>query len=135
MDLYEEYIEKLRTIYEDTTLTEEERNQKIMELQEQYLPQIEAAVQNSELYKQEAMMASAGVFQTVCEQDSIAYNTLTEEQKRLVDELKEKHFEDYDDMRTHLIDEFYPDLNEIAKEVFNDLNINSQTTAAQVIGD
>ncbi len=132
-DLYEEMTEKIRALYEDTTLSEEERNQKILEIQDQYLPQIEAAAGNSELYKQEAMWATAGVFQTICDQDATAYDTLTEEQKRLVDELKDKNFEDYDAMRTHLIEGFYPDLNTITEEVFKNMNINSQTTAAAVI--
>jgi hypothetical protein len=132
-NLYEEMTEKIRALYEDTTLTEEERNQKILEIQDQYLPQIEAAAGNSELYKQEAMWATAGVFQTICDQDETAYDTLTQKQKDLVDSLRDKNFEDYDDMRTHLIDEFYPDLNITTEEVFRDMNINSQTTAAAVI--
>jgi hypothetical protein len=132
--LYEEYVDKIRALYEDTTLSEEERNQKIMELQEQYLPQIEAAAMNSELYKQEAMIASAGVFALVCEQDAAAYQTLTDEQKRLVDEVKTKNFEDYDALRTAIINEYYPDLSAKSKEVFGELNTNSQTTAANVIG-
>lgn len=134
-DAYETYRDKVRELYEDTTLTEEERNQKILELQDQYFPMMEAAVSNSELYKQEAMQASAGVFQEICDQDETAYSKLNEEQQRLVDALRDKNFEDYDEMRTALIEEFYPDLNDISEEVFKDLNINSQTTAAQIIGD
>ena len=132
-DLYEEMNEKIRAIYEEHKDDPELAYQLALEIQEQYLPQIEAAAGNSELYKQEAMQATAGVFQTICDQDATAYDTLTQKQKDLVDSLRDKNFEDYDDMRTHLIEGFYPDLNTITEEVFKNMNINSQTTAAAVI--
>ena len=132
-DLYEEMNEKIRAIYEEHKDDPELAYQLALEIQEQYLPQIEAAAGNSELYKQEAMWATAGVFQTICDQDETAYDTLTQKQKDLVDSLRDKNFEDYDDMRTHLIEGFYPDLNTITEEVFKNMNINSQTTAAAVI--
>ena len=134
MDLYEEMYNKIQQIASDVTLTEEEKQQKIQEIQDMYLPQIEAAAANSELYKQEAMIASAGVFATVCEQDATAYETLTDYQKELVDSLRDKNFEDYDAMREAIINGYYPDLRDIATEVFNETNINSQTIAAQAIG-
>lgn len=134
MELYETMKERMIEIANDTTLTEEEKNQKIKEIYDKYTAQMLIASDNAALYMQEAMIASAGVFQTVCTQDETAYEKLNSKQQTLVDELKNKNFEDYDALRTAIIEGYYPDLKATAERVFNDLNINSQTIAAAVIG-
>ena len=135
MQMYEEYQEKFRQISEDTTLSEEEKYQKLMELQDLYLPEIEAAFENAQIYQQETIYATAGVFQEVCEQDETAYTTLTEIQKSLVDSVRDHHLEDYEEIRSAIVDGTYPELKEAAEETFLETNENSHTAAAQVIDD
>ena len=135
MQMYEEYQEKFRQISEDTTLSEEEKYQKLMELQNLYLPEIEAAFENSQLYQQETIYATAGVFAEVCEQDETAYNTLTDAQQALVDAVRDHHLEDYEEIRAAIVDGTYPELKQAAEETFLETNENSHTAAAQVIDD
>ena len=132
MEMYEEYKTKLQEIAEDTVLTEEEKMLKIQELQELYLPEIEAAMANAHIYEQEATMASAAVFAEVCEQDAEAYTTLTELQQELVDMVKDKHLEDYEEIREAILNN-YQEIGDKAKEVFGETNINSKTAAADII--
>lgn len=132
MEMYEEYKTKLQEIAEDTVLTEEEKMLRIQELQALYLPEIEAAMANAHIYEQEATMASAAVFAEVCEQDAEAYTTLTELQQELVDMVKDKHLEDYEEIREAILNN-YQEIGDKAKEVFGETNINSKTAAADII--
>lgn len=132
MELYEEYKEKVKTIAEDITLTEEEKMLKIKELQDQYLPEIEAAMTNTQIYEQETLMAAAAVFAEVCEQDADAYTTLTDLQKDLVDAVREQHLEDYEEIREAILNN-YNEITSKAKDSFREMNENSKTAAADVI--
>ena len=135
MDMYEEYQEKFRQISEDTTLSEEEKYEKLRELQDLYLPEIEAAFENAQIYQQETIMATAGVFAEVCEQDLTAYQTLTDYQKDLVDAVRDHHLADYEEIRAAIVDGAYAELKQAAEETFLETNENSHTAAAQVIDD
>ena len=135
MNTYETMQEKIREIAEDMTLSEEEKMQRIQEIYDTYLPEIEAAVGNSELYRQEAMMATSAVFAEVCEQDEEAYDTLTNAQKAMVDAVRDNHLEDYEEIRAAIVDGVYPELNDAAKTTFEETNMNSKTAAADIITD
>lgn len=132
MEIYEEYKDKVKEIAEDITLSEEEKMVKIKELQDQYLPEIQAAMENAKIYEQETLMAAAATFAEVCEQDADAYTTLTDLQKELVDEVKEQHLEDYEEIREAILNN-YDDIAYKAKESFQEMNENSKTAAADVI--
>jgi len=135
MNTYETMQKKIREIAEDMTLSEEEKMQRIQEIYDTYLPEIEAAVGNSELYRQEAMMATSAVFAEVCEQDEEAYDTLTNAQKEMVDAVRDNHLEDYEEIRAAIVDGVYPELNDAAKTTFEETNMNSKTAAADIITD
>lgn len=135
MNTYETMQEKIREIAEDMTLSEEEKMQRIQEIYDTYLPEIEAAVGNSELYRQEAMMATSAVFAEVCEQDEEAYDTLTNAQREMVDAVRDNHLEDYEEIRAAIVDGVYPELNDAAKTTFEETNMNSKTAAADIITD
>ena len=130
---YQEMQDKIREIAEDTTLAEEEKMLKIQEIQDTYLPMIEAAVENSELYRQEAITATGAVFEEVCEQDADAYQYLTDLQKELVDGVRDKHLEDYEAIRSAVVDGVYPEIAAAAQSAFLETNLNSSTAAADVI--
>ena len=133
MNTYEEFREKMQEIAEDTTLSEEEKFLKIQELQDLYLPEINAAVENAGLYEQETLMAGAAVFAEVCEQDAEAYLTLTDLQKTLVDEVRDQHLEDYEEIRAAILND-YDEIGVKAQETFEEMNLNSQTATADIIG-
>ena len=154
IELYEEYRDKLQAIAEDTTLTQEEKLQKMQELQDAYIEEIEAAMTNAQIYEQETMIAGAAVFAEVCDQDEAAYYALTDKQKELVDAVRDNHLEDYEDIRSAILQEYdtiengahdaldnindetkntLKDLKEKAKDAFRETNINSQTAAADII--
>ena len=135
MDTYQEMVDKISEIGSDMTLTEEEKMVKIQEIYDYYLPLIDAAVENSELYRQEATAASAMVFQQVCAQDAEAYTKLSDLQMMLVDMVTEHHLECYEDLRSAIVDGVYPEISLAAKEVFGEMNMNSKTAAAQIITD
>lgn len=132
MNMYEEYKDKIVQIAEDTTLSEEQKLIKIQELRDLYLPEIEAAMENSQLYEQETIMATAAVFAEVCEMDADAYITLTDLQKELVDSVRDQHLEDYEEIRDAILNN-YQEIGDKAKETFEETNLNSQTAAAAVI--
>ena len=132
MEMYEGYKDKIVEIAEDTTISEEEKLQKMQELRDQYIPEIIAAMENAQVYEQETIMATAAIFSEVCEQDADAYTTLTDLQKELVDMVKDQHLEDYEEIRNAILNN-YQEIGEKAKETFNETNINSQTTASSVI--
>ena len=134
MSSYETMQEKIKEIAEDTTITEEEKMIKIQEIQDTYLPMIQAAAENSELYRQEAIAATGMIFTEVCEQNEDAYEHLTDEQKILVDATKENHLNDYEAIREAVVDNTYPAIQEAATTAFEQTNLNSSTVAADVIG-
>lgn len=133
MNTYQAMQEKMAEIAQDMTLTEEEKMLKIQEIYDTYLPEINAAVENAEVYRREATMASAAVFAEVCEQDMEAYETLADFQKQLVDEIRDKHLEDYEEIREAIVEGTYPAIAEISKLVFDETNENSHTVAADII--
>ena len=134
MSSYETMQEKIKEIAEDTTITEEEKMMKIQEIQDTYLPMIQAAAENSELYRQEAIAATGMIFTEVCEQNEDAYEHLTDEQKILVDATKENHLNDYEAIREAVVDNTYPAIQEAATTAFEQTNLNSSTVAADIIG-
>ena len=132
MEMYEGYKDKIVEIAEDTTISEEEKLQKMQDLRDQYMPEIIAAMENAQIYEQETIMATAAVFSEVCEQDADAYTTLTDLQKELVDMVRDQHLEDYEEIRDAILDN-YQEIGDKAKETFNETNINSKTAASDII--
>lgn len=133
MNTYQEMQEKMREIAEDMTLSEEEKMAKIQEINEKYTNEMNAAVGNSELYRQEAMTASASVFSFVCETEEKAYESLTDKQKQLVDSMKDQTLHDYEQIRSAIVDGLYPDIAATARSAFEETNMNSMTVAANMI--
>ena len=132
MEMYEGYKDKIVEIANDTTISEEEKLQKMQDLRDQYMPEIIAAMENAQVYEQETIMATAAVFSEVCEQDADAYITLTDLQKELVDMVRDQHLEDYEEIRDAILNN-YQEIGDKARETFNETNINSQTAASSVI--
>ena len=111
----------------------EELNQALYELEQYYLDLIDRAYGDSELYRQEATTATGAIFQLVCEQNEENYQYLTDAQKLMVDEIKDKHLTDYEEIRSAIVDNVYPEIAAAATSAFEETNLNSQTVAAEVI--
>ena len=132
METYEEMQARMQEVANDMTLTEEQKQQRIQEIYDEYLPLIDAAFENSQLYQQEVIYATGAVFAEVCEQDEDAYISLTDTQKALVDEIKNLHLDDYEEIR-EAIQNAYGNIKDYATDAFRETNENSKTVTADII--
>ena len=87
---------------------------------------------NSEIYKQDAILGTAGLFAEVFAEDNSVYNTYSTEQQKLVDALKKYHIDSFGEMEEAL-KKNYKHIGDKAAEVFGQTNENSHTVAADVI--
>ena len=107
--------------------------QREQEIYEKYRPIIEALIDNTAVYEREALIVTSEIFGRLCEDDATAYEKLTDEQQRMVNEQKEVTEGDFSDLRDKIIDGFYPDLESIAKEVFENTAKISNATVLQMV--
>lgn len=129
-------LQRLNEEKDKHLITEEEYNQKLKEINDKYDAEMEAAAANVEAYRQEAMTATAKIFSDLCDNDKTAYETLTSEQQRLVDEVKTNALEDYEAIRKATMGEetgLYPGIKKAAEDAFSATNFSSQTSASDII--
>ena len=106
--------------------------QREQEIYEKYKPIIEALIDNTAVYEREALMITSEIFGRICEDDATAYEKLTDEQKRMVDEQREVADGDFSDLRSKIIEGFYPDLEDAAKTVFENTAAISHAIVVQM---
>ena len=133
MNTWQEMQEKMQEAAELYKNDSEKLAEEQLKIRESYAPMMEAAAENSELYRQEAITASSAVFSETCDQDAETYQYLTDLQKELVDGVKDKHLEDYEAIRSAVIDGVYPEIAAAAQSAFLETNLNSSTAAADII--
>ena len=133
MNTWQEMQEKMQEAAELYKNDSEKLAEEQLKIRETYAPMMEAAAENSELYRQEAVTASSAVFSEACDQDAETYQYLTDLQKELVDGVKDKHLEDYEAIRSAVIDGIYPEIAAAAQSAFLETNLNSSTAAADII--
>ena len=133
MSTWQEMQEKMQEAAELYKNDSEKLAEEQLKIREAYAPMMEAAAENSELYRQEAVTASSAVFSEACDQDAETYQYLTDLQKELVDGVKDKHLEDYEAIRSAVIDGVYPEIAAAAQSAFLETNLNSSTAAADII--
>ena len=136
MEYYEEYQDKLRAILTDPELMNdaEKRNAAIEELNSKYLGRMDAAMENSQIYRRDTEKATVGVLYETYKEDNGNYEYFTEEEKRLIDELKEQNIQDYSEI-SEAIDGNYNGLRDIADEVYKDVDDTSHTVVGDMIKD
>ena len=86
-DLKKEYHKTFKEISQDESLTIQERNKKIEELNEQFYTQQKILIKENSMYREDLTKASAGVVWKVYEKDKKNYEFMTTEEKKLIDAL------------------------------------------------
>ena len=126
-----EELANIEFLYADNIELAQQKRQEILE---KYEPILNALLENTEVARREAISITSQIFGTVCEQDRAAYETLTNEQKRMVDEQKELSLSDFREVRQYLIGEdgLYTELGKAAEEAFEATNFASHSAAAQM---
>ena len=119
LSLYEEYQTRLLTIAEDMTLTTEERQQKIAELEEWYYQMYEFYAGQMAQTEDELQTATVGLITTAHEQNVDSYAWMTESQREMLEELTGQTIETWADVED-LLEENYNGIAETAQETMGE---------------
>lgn len=129
-DLQEKYIESAKKIYEDDTLTEEERQAKLYELREWYLEQYKLLSEENQLYRNDLAASGAGLLLNIYEQDHEAYEYMTDSERALVDALINANIDDYQEL-DDAVKGNYKDIGDSASQAYKEI----QDKANDVMSD
>lgn len=132
-ELQEKYLESAKAIYEDDTLTEEERQAKLLELREWYLEQYRLLSEENQLYRDDLATAGSALLLEIYQQDQEAYEAMTEHERELVDALVNANIDDYMELEDRLKDN-YQEIGDKAKDVMTETRLD-WTSGAQTIAD
>lgn len=102
-DLDKTYIENLRALSEkrqNNLIDETEYQNKLKKLNEEYYADYAALAEENNQYINDLKVHSAGLNQTIYEQDVTAYENMTLKQQELIDNLKDHAIESYKDIGT-----------------------------------
>ena len=106
MDAYEAFSERMTEIMNDVTLSEEERDAKIAELNETYWGEdgiITKLVEDSNYVQSVANRATYTELWSLYEQDTEKYKTMTETEKGLIDAMVRDGVTSYEGLRRYII--------------------------------
>ena len=106
MDAYEAFSERMTEIMNDVTLSEEERDAKIAELNETYWGEdgiITKLVEDSNYVQGVANRATYTELWSLYEQDTEKYKTMTETEKGLIDAMVRDGVTSYEGLRRYII--------------------------------
>ena len=106
MDAYEAFSERMTEIMNDVTLSEEERDAKIAELNATYWGEdgiITKLVEDSNYVQDVANRATYTELWSLYEQDTEKYKTMTETEKGLIDAMVRDGVTSYEGLRRHVI--------------------------------
>lgn len=132
-DLQQKYFDSAREIYEDETLSEEERQAKLLELREWYLNEYALLAEENSLYRDDLALASAALLLEIYEQDRDAYAAMTDEEREMLDALVNAHIEDFMDLEDKIKDN-YNEIGDKAREVMAETR-QDWTSGAQQLAD
>ena len=129
--LQEKYLESAQEIYLDETLSEEEKEQKLLELREWYFEQYALLAEENTLYRNDLATSAAALLLEIYDQDQEAYTSMTEAERALVDALIKANIEDYADLEQKIKDN-YKDIGDASKELMADTRLDWTSTAQQL---
>lgn len=132
-ELQETYLESAKEIAADTTLTEEEKQAKLLELRQWYLEQYQILAEENQLYRNDLATSGAGLLLEIYSQDQEAYESMTEYERGLIDALVSANIDDYMDLEEKL-KENYQNIGDKAKEVMSETRLD-WTSGAQTLAD
>ena len=133
-----EELASVEALFKNGKIDYEEYQKELMAIEEKYGDALTSLAERAEVAKREAISVTSQIFGVACEQDATLYETLTEDQKRMVDGQKDTALKDFREVREYLIGEgdesLFPNLYKVAKQVFEDTDEASKTTASKMIG-
>ena len=132
-DLQEAYLESVRKIAEDTTLTEEEKNAKLAELDTWYYDQYNKLAQENTLYRNDLELAASALLLEIYRQDQDAYQSMTEKERELLDILINSSIDSFMDLEEKIKDN-YNEIGSKAQETM-EATRSDWTSGAQTIAD
>ena len=132
-DLQERYLESAREIYESEVLSEEEKEQRLLELRQWYFEQYGLLAEENTLYRNDLTTSAAALLLEVYEQDQEAYSAMTETERELVDNLIQSNIEDYMDLEEK-IKENLNNINDKSHEVMEETRAD-WTSSAQLLAE
>lgn len=130
-DLQEKYLESAKEIYLDETLSEEEKQQKLQELREWYFEQYSLLAEENTLYRDGLASSSAILLKEIYDEDKEAYESMTDEEKAMVDALTKSNIEDYADLEKK-IKSNYNGLGEASDALMDSTRRDWSSTAQQL---
>ena len=138
---YTEFSERMVEIMNDVTLSDEERTQKMAELNETYYGDdgiITKAIEDSNYTQQQTNKATFEELWGLYQNDTEYYEQMTETEKELVDSLRDQGISDYTNLRDFLIGEdgtsgVYGDILDTAQSVNKDCSEAWDSMAADAI--
>lgn len=132
-ELQEKYLDSAREIYENETLSEEEKQQKLLELREWYLGEYALLAEENTLYRDDLALASSALLLEVYNQDQEAYESMTDAEKALLDDLVSAHINGFMDLEDKIKDNYH-NIKDTAKDVMSNTR-QDWTSGAQTIAD
>ena len=131
--LQETYLQSAKEINSDLTLSEEEREQKLLELRIWYEDQYNKLAEENELYRQDLQTSGAGLLLQVYQQDQTAYEYMTSTEQALLDGLISSSITSYQDLEEK-VNQNYNNIREQARISMEEIR-QDWTSSAQGIAD
>lgn len=132
MSLNETYLEQLQEIYELSLTDKELADQRKLELDQWYQEQRQVIIDRDTQYEQDQLTATAGLLQTLYDQDSTAFGEKTEKEQELAKQLSENVGTTYGDL-TQAIKDNYDDIGTKANEVVTETNEEWKSSADEIL--
>lgn len=141
LEAYTNFSKRMAEIASDTTLSDEERAAKIAELTETYYGEdgiITKAVEDSNYIQSVSNQATFQELWELYQNDQTAYEQMTENEKALIDSLRDQGIEDYSSLKDFIIGSdkksgAYGDILDTAKEVNKESSLAWDSMAADAI--
>lgn len=131
--IHEEYLQKIKEIAMDETLTQEEKLAKQKEVTEIYLQDLAIAQDEAARYEQDLNQVTMETLWGLYMQDKDNYQQMTDAEKALIDELKNHNLDSYAEVE-EFVKNSYDQIKDKCEQVTND-NLVTWDTAAKDMAD
>ena len=132
MNLKEEYLERAKEIAKDTTLTEEEKKEKLDELNAEYYEEYNRLADENSTIRQDLASETAGFLVTMYNQDENAVKSMTKDEINLVKTLSKENIKDYNDI-DKAVQKDYKNIGTITEKVMKDSRKDWTSTAQTIV--
>ena len=132
-ELQEKYLESAQEIYENENLSEQEKEEQLLELREWYFEQYALLAEENTLYRNDLATSAAALLLEIYEQDKEAYTALTEEERALLDALVQANIDDYMDLEEKMKENYF-NIGDASRTMMAETRLD-WTSTAQLLAD